>query len=142
LAQHALGAPRPGLGDAQHLDRHLALEVAVAGQVHRAHPPARDRLQNLVAGLREVGPLRGRAQALERVVVQEPHDGTSPKTARASARNSSSLPTRSRSVPSTAARSSRRAQNRWFVTWVTGRPNSAASRAYVSFAPASAPSRS
>ena len=47
-----------------------------------------------------------------------------PNRSRASARNSSSLPHWAASASSARRRNSRRAQARWFVTWVTGRPSS------------------
>ena len=112
--------------DTDHLERHVALELAVARPVHDTHAAARHFSHELVARAREVGPLRDVAQAVEGAVARRLHLGSAPKRARASERNSSSLAVISRSFSSTVLRSSWRAQCRWFVTCVTGRASSAA----------------
>ena len=94
-----------------------------------AHPAARDLAADLVAGAGEVRPRGDAPQVVEGAVADLAHGASTPRRARASARNSSSEAVVSRSVSSTSRRSSRRAQCRWFVTWETVRPNSPASAA-------------
>ena len=65
--------------DADHLERHVALELAVARPVHHAHAAARDLAQELVARAGEVGPLRDLAQAVEGAVARRLHDGSAPE---------------------------------------------------------------
>ena len=67
------------------------------------------------------------AEVVERGVRNPLHGGSAPRSARASARNSASLPLISRSSPSTSSRNQRRTAARWLVTWVTGIPCSRAS---------------
>ena len=45
----------------QDLDRHLAIQGYLAGQIDRAHPALRDELQNLVAG-KQGGNVLGRRE--------------------------------------------------------------------------------
>src|SRR5262249_25785165 len=108
------------------LERDLASELAVVRRVHDAHAAAIQLAAQLVAGPGEVRPLEDFAQVLDRAVGEIPHGGSVPRRARASARNSASVAVISRRVASTAVLNSRRAQWRWFVTWVTGRPSSRA----------------
>ena len=131
LAQQALVGLRARLGQARDLERDLAAELAVEGRGRpcpcrrarsrpgsRSGPPARSR-QSATAR-RWSSALRRTASRLAR-----------PAAARASARNSSSEPHRARSVSRRCRRSSLRMAERWFVTWVTGRPSSARPAAYV-----------
>ena len=94
------------------LEGHLPPELAVAGDVDDAHAAPRHLLPELVPRAGEVRPLRDLPQVVEGPVAQLPHGTSTPRSALASERNSSSPAVISRSFSSTAARSSRRAQCR------------------------------
>lgn len=101
-------------GGPQHLDRHLASSLAIPGAVHHAHAALAEHLAQLearvdhvpAAGLGDEG-----AEPRERAVVEHRH-GSTPSTARASLRHSSSVAVMSRKASSTRRRNSRRVQAR------------------------------
>jgi len=120
----------------ENLQSHLAVELAVAGQVDRAHAAAAEAFDGLVARAGEVGPVGDLAQVLQRGVGDPLHSASAvsfPSSARASARNSSSLPVASRSPSSSNARKRRRAHASQLVTCENDAPPS------VVFAMCSAP---
>ena len=119
---------RRGVVGGHDLERHLARQLAVAGDVHRAHPPAGQRPHQLVLRTAEVRRIAGRAlEARDGGVREPPHGPPTPRMLRTSSRNSSSLAVSLRSSSSTERRNSRRAAASSFVTCVTGSPNSRAS---------------
>src|SRR5437867_5051963 len=139
LAEDARAFLASRLGDAQHLERHVTTEVAVAREIDRPHTSFADPLDDLVAHGRALRPLDELPQMRNRSIGESIHVGSMPSSARASARNSSSLPERSRNVSSTNARKSRRVVASQLVTCVAVIPRDAASSAYVGRLSASPP---
>src|SRR5690606_23263623 len=99
---------------AHDLHRHLAILREIAGGEHGAHAALAEQLAELVATRDEIPGLR-----LAHVLAEPPQcsvvdhrSGSTPSTARASLRNSSSLAVSSRNVSRTRARISRRVQAR------------------------------
>ncbi len=123
-----------GFGQAEQLERHLALEQQVAHQEDRAHATAAQAAEELVAlggqlglvyygsQLRKLGRVKGAQLAHGRSGA-----GSRPSNARASSRNSASLAVRARKWSSSRRRKSRRAAARRLVTVVSGTPSAAAS---------------
>ena len=110
----------------QHLDRDVASERRVLRGVDDPHPAAIDLALQPVAGPGEVGTL-GQGREPRQGTVRDPGHGSTPSTARASARNSSSEAVTSRRVSSTRTRKRRRAAERSFVILVSVTPSVAAS---------------
>ncbi len=57
LLAETLGDPRRGLGETHHLERDLAAELPVVGQVDRGHSPLAEDRDRVVLGRGQVGPL-------------------------------------------------------------------------------------
>ena len=110
LAPEALVGP----GLANDLHRDLALRLAVERRMYEAHPALADELSELEAIPEHVARARlahERAQSSDRAVVEHRH-GSTPRTARASLRHSSSVAVISRSSSRTRRRNSRRVHAR------------------------------
>src|SRR6185436_16034824 len=103
-----------------------AIELPIPCLVHDAHPAAPDFAHDLVSGAAELRQFRDVAQPRDRVIGKPSH-GATPRSARASARNSCSVAVTSRNASSTISRNFRRAAERSLVTLTSLTPKRSAS---------------
>ena len=105
------------------LERETPLQHLVLDFEDGAHAARSDRPDEPVARAGEIGRPHGVAQPVERRVLQPHAGGSTPRRARASARNSASETVSSLRRSRTMPRKSRRAAASWFVTSTALVPN-------------------
>ena len=106
LHSHSCGGV--GIGRKQDLERHFAIEIAVACPVDGGHAALADLLDDLVFRAGQIGPIGHPAQMIDNRVRQPSHSIRPPNRRRDSSRNSSSLPVVARIRSRTSRRNSRR----------------------------------
>src|SRR5713226_3524754 len=122
LANQTVGELAVCFRNIEYFQRDATVKVLIFRNIHLSHTAARDALQQTVAGAGKIGKLRAAAQSFQRAVGKKFHLVSQPKAARASRRNSSSLPQSSRRRPRAIFRNSRRAQASALVTSLTEIP--------------------
>ena len=126
LEAQAGGEVSGRVGEVENFDRDAPCQLGVLRLPDAPHPSAADLPAEEKAGSREVRGAKRPGEAPHGLRLERPHGGSTPRRARASSRNSSSLPVISPRRPRTIRRSSRRASERPFVTSETETPKRSA----------------
>ena len=121
------GGEVPGIvREVEDLHRDAPRQLGVLGLPDASHPSPADLPEEEESGPREVGGAKRPGEAPDVLPRERPHGPSTPRRARASSRNSSSLPVISPRRSRTILRSSRRASERPFVTSETETPKRSA----------------